>query len=177
MRKIITTFFVSLSFLLTSFAYSEECDFGYNFGESFTEVTDVFGEIDSDHIEKIIEENLSQEIKHLSFKEIDFKILCPDMGLDLAKVRIYSLGNDQVGAIEVLSNSHISEMKDETQFISTYILKNYEDKIEIIKDPEWLGGISWEANNKKFYYNRILKFKKLIIEDLLITTNDFRKYF
>ena len=112
---------MSLSFLMTNFAHSEECDFGYNLGDSFSDVTNIFGEIDNDQIEKTIEENLNQEIKHLTFKEIDFKILCPDHDLELATVRIYSLGQDQVGAIEVLSNAHISEIDDEKQFISNYI--------------------------------------------------------
>ena len=177
MKKILITFLMSLSFLMTNFAHSEECDFGYNLGDSFSDVTNIFGEIDNDQIEKTIEENLNQEIKHLTFKEIDFKILCPDHDLELATVRIYSLGQDQVGAIEVLSNAHISEIDDGKQFISNYILKNYADKTQKIQDPKWLGGISWEANNKKFYYNRILKFKKLIVEDLLITNNEFGKYF
>ena len=176
MKKIII--FIFLVVLNFNHAHSEECGFGFEIGDNFSDVTESFGEIDLDHAENTMEHNLSEEMKNLLFIETDFKILCPEEeGLDFAKVKIYSLGDDKVGGFVVTSNAHVSEIDDKSQFLSNYIVKNYRDQTDTIEDPKWLGSISWEANNKKFYYNRILKFKKMVVEDLLITNHEFRKYF
>ena len=178
MKRIII--FIFLSILNFNYANSEECGFGFEIGDNFSEVTESYGEIDLDHAENMMDVNLSQELKNLLFVEIDFKVLCPDYeGLDFAKVKIYSLGDDKVGGFEVFSNVHISEVENKNQLLSNYIAKNYGNLVDVDKvdDPNWLGNTSWEANNMKYYYNKIKKFNKLIVEDLLITNNEFRKYF
>ena len=109
--------------------------------------------------------------------ETDFSILCPDQGLELAKIKIYSLGDNKVGGFLVNSKEHISEIDNKDKFIFNYINENYGTIIKETSDPNWLGNTSWEADNKKFYYNKILKFNKLVVEDLLITNNEYKGYF
>ena len=57
--------------------------------------------------------------------ETDFNILCPEQGLEIAKVRIYSLGENKVGGFLINYNSHISEIDDKDKFIFYYIKENY----------------------------------------------------
>ena len=178
MKKIIIfTIFIFISVINFNVANSEECDFGFDIGDNFSDVTEYFGEIDLDKIENTIEENLDLEMKLNPYIETDFNILCPDQGLEFAKIRIYSLGENKVGGFLINSNAHISEIEDKDQFIFYYIKENYGNNVEEVNNPNWLGGTSWESNNKRFYYNKILKFKKLVVEDLLITNNEYRKYF
>ena len=178
MKKIIIfTIFIFISVINFNVVNSEECDFGFDIGDNFSDVTESFGEIDVDKIEDTIEKNLDLEMKLNLYIETDFNILCPDQGLEFAKVKIYSLGENKVGGFLINSNSHISEIDDKDQFIFYYIKENYGNNVEEVNDLNWLGGTSWEANNKRFYYNKILKFKKLIVEDLLITNSEYRKYF
>ena len=77
----------------------------------------------------------------------------------------------------VNSKEHISEIDNKDKFIFNYINENYGTIIKETSDPNWLGNTSWEADNKKFYYNKILKFNKLVVEDLLITNNEYKGYF
>ena len=43
-------------------------------------------------------------------------------------------------------------------------------------DPKWLGHISWEKDNKKYYYSKTLRLDVLVEEELIITTNEYRQY-
>ena len=129
--------------------------------------------------EERIQENMESYVgKSIDlYIETDFSILCPDQGLELAKIKIYSLGDNKVGGFLVNSKEHISEIDNKDKFIFNYINENYGTIIKETSDPNWLGNTSWEADNKKFYYNKILKFNKLVVEDLLITNNEYKGYF
>ena len=178
MKKIIIfTIFIFTSITNFSVANSEECDFGFDIGDNFSDVTQVFGEVDLDKIEEAIESDTNSEMSIDPYIETDFSILCPDQGLELAKIKIYSLGDNKVGGFLVNSKEHISEIDNKDKFIFNYINENYGTIIKETSDPNWLGNTSWEADNKKFYYNKILKFKKLVVEDLLITNNEYKGYF
>ena len=51
MKKIIIfTIFIFTSITNFSVANSEECDFGFDIGDNFSDVTQVFGEVDLDKI-------------------------------------------------------------------------------------------------------------------------------
>ena len=71
----------------------------------------------------------------------------------------------------------LPKVDNKDKIIFNYINENYGTIIKETSDPNWLGNTSWEADNKKFYYNKILKFNKLVVEDLLITNNEYKGYF
>ena len=54
-----------MSILNFNYANSEECGFGFEIGDNFSEVTESYGEIDLDHAENMMDVNLSQELKNL----------------------------------------------------------------------------------------------------------------
>ena len=55
MKKIIIfTIFIFISVINFNVANSEECDFGFDIGDNFSDVTEYFGEIDLDKIENKI---------------------------------------------------------------------------------------------------------------------------
>ena len=59
---------------------------------------------------------------------------------------------------------------------NNYIQENYGEEAKEVFDPKWLGHISWEKDNKKYYYSKTLRFDVLVEEELIITTNEYRQY-
>ena len=76
----------------------------------------------------------------------------------------------------LLSSNSISNIKDKESFLFYYIQDNFPEEAKEVFDTKWLGNISWEKNEKKYYYSKILKFGSLIAEELIITNNEYKKY-
>ena len=66
------------------------------------------------------------------------------------------------GTPSILDPTQVKELID-------LFKENYGNNVEEVNDPNWLGGTSWEANNKRFYYNKILKLKNFHLNILYIT--------
>ena len=156
MKKIIIfTIFIFTSITNFSVANSEECDFGFDIGDNFSDVTQVFGEVDLDKIEEAIESDTNSEMSIDLYIETDFSILCPDQGLELAKIKIYSLGDNKVGGFLVNSKEHISEIDKKDKFIFNYINENYGTIIKETSDPNWLGNTGNPLEELQFIIQEI----------------------
>lgn len=155
--------------------YSEECDLEFEIGEDFSNVTEMLGEPDIDRNIELLEANLDDENLRSVFVITNFKQWCPDHYPQETEIRIHS-GGDFVVGFELLSSNHVFDIKNKESFLFYYIQDNFPKEAEEVFDPRWLGHISWEKNNKKYYYSKILKFKSLVVEQLIITNNEYRSY-
>ena len=169
------TYFISI-FLIFSPANSEECDLGFEIGENFSNVTEILGEIDVDENIKIIERQPGQEDLLHGFVTTKFEYWCPDHHPKETEIRIYSLGGETVLGYKLLSSNSISNIKDKESFLFYYIQDNFAEEAKEVFDTKWLGNITWEKNEKNYYYSKILKFGSLITEELIITNNEYKKY-
>ena len=169
------TLFIS-AFLNFTIVKSEECDFEFEIGEDFTVVTKMLGEPDIDKNLEQLELNLSDEKLNAAFVTTQFKHWCPDHHPQETEIRIHSLGGKTVLGFELISSNSISKINDKKSFLFYYIQDYYGDEAKEVFDPKWLGHISWEKNGKKYYYSKILKFKTLVVEELIITKKEYRQY-
>tara|TARA_X000000368_G_C22746006_1_gene586107 strand:- start:113 stop:649 length:537 start_codon:yes stop_codon:yes gene_type:complete len=172
---LIITLFISI-FVNFTIVHSEECDLEFDIGEDFTNVTNIFGQPEIDKNIELLEGDINSEKLNHGFILTSFKTLCPDYHPQDTEIRIHSLGGETVLGFELLSSNSISEIDDKKLFLFYYIQDHYAKEAEEVFDPKWLGNISWEKGDKKFYYSKILKFNALIVEELIITNNEYRKY-
>ena len=165
-----------LTFLKFNNVYSEECDLEFEIGESFSSVTEMLGEPDIDKNIELIDMNPSAEKTNYWFATTNFKNWCPDHHPEETEIRIHSLGGETVIGYELILNNNISKINDKKSFLFYYIQENYGEEAKEVFDPKWLGHISWEKDNKKYYYSKTLRFDVLVEEELIITTNEYRQY-
>ena len=164
------------AFLNFSLVSSEECDLEFEIGESFSNVTNMLGEPDIDKNIELLDLNLNDEKVNYWFATTNFKNWCPDHHPQDTEIRIHSLGGETVIGYELISYNNISKINDKKSFLFYYIQDNYGEEAEEVFDPKWLGHISWEKNNKKFYYSKTLRLNTIIEEELKITNNEYRQF-
>ena len=173
------TFFITLFlsiFLNFTFVHSEECDLEFEIGENFSNVTNMLGEPDIDRNIELLELDILDESLNHGFVITKFEHWCPDHHPKETEIRIYSLGGETVLGYKLLSSNSISNIKDKESFLFYYIQDNFAEEAKEVFDTIWLGNITWEKNEKKYYYSKILKFGSLIAEELIITNNEYKKY-
>lgn len=161
---ILNCFFVLIFFC--SFSNADECDFyDIKIGDNSLEAKEFFGEPN--------EEIADTEIDYL---ETEFKIICPEQGLEDATVKIFLIGEKIAGHLIELYTRH-DDSKKKDKLIYYYIKNNY-DNYAKVDDLNWQGGTYWTTNDgREFYYNKIHKQNGIIAEDLLITNSEFSKHF
>ena len=156
---------------------SEECNLGFEIGENFSNVTEIFGEINVDEYINIIERESGQEDQLHGFITTKFEHWCPDHHPKETEIRIYALNEepDIVLGYKLLSSNHISLIKDKKSFLFYYIQDNFKDEVKEVFDNKWLGHVSWQKNGNQYYYSKLLKFDALVVEELIITKYEYRK--
>ena len=175
-NKLFITYFLSI-FLIFSPVNSEECNLGFEIGENFSNVTEIFGEINVDEYVNIIEREPGQEDQLHGFVTTNFEHWCPDHHPKETEIRIYALNEepDIVLGYKLLSSNHISLIKDKKSFLFYYIQDNFKDEVKEVFDNKWLGHVSWQKNGNQYYYSKLLKFDALVVEELIITKYEYRK--
>ena len=163
------------AFLNFSLVSSEECDLEFEIGESFSNVTNMLGEPDIDKNIELLDLNLNDEKVNYWFATTNFKNWCPDHHPQDTEIRIHSLGGETVIGYELISYNNISKINDKKSFLFT-TSKIIMEKKQRSFDPKWLGHISWEKNNKKFYYSKTLRLNTISEEELIITNNEYRQF-
>ena len=136
----------------------------------------MLGEPDIDRNIELLELDILDENLNHGFVITKFEHWCPDHHPKETEIRIYSLGGETVLGYKLLSSNSISNIKDKESFLFYYIQDNFAEEAKEVFDTKWLGNITWEKNEKKYYYSKILKFGSLIAEELIITNNEYKKY-
>ena len=155
----------------TTYANAFQCDLEFDIGDNQSIAFESLGLYE----EYIVDHKYENQYSYI---EDDFKELCPEDGMEEAKLRVL-INNEIVGGIRIISLIDIKYQEDEKKLIYYYIKKHFNDvsNIAIINNPSWTGSESWDRNNKKYYYRKeITNQSSLIKEEFLITNEKFKKY-
>tara|TARA_B100000886_G_scaffold59515_1_gene36807 strand:- start:353 stop:874 length:522 start_codon:yes stop_codon:yes gene_type:complete len=147
-----------------------ECDLEFELGDSPSKAFESLSKNEDDLISP-------EDMTH-SYIEQDYYVVCPDEGMQNAKIQVL-IKNDQIKGIKLTSITEEKDKENEQKLIYFYIKKNFGniDEVNNISDTNWTGGEYWKSNGKRYYYDKFLKkSSSLILEELLISNDSFIKH-
>ena len=172
-KKLIFTYFIFIFLFSFNQVIAEECDLEFEIGDDASKAIFLYGEPTDESAAKLKDE------AGYSFIEEYMKFICPEHGMEDAKIQIL-LSDDEIAGYRINSYTLKDDSDDKNKLIYFYIKENFVNVEEVkeLNSLDWTGGLYWKTNNIYYYYNKFLNKKtKLVTEELLVTKERFGESF
>ena len=172
-KKLIFKYFIFIFLFSFNQVIAEECDLEFEIGDDVSKAIFLYGEPTNESAAKLKVE------AGYSFIEEYMKFVCPEHGMEDAKIQIL-LSDDEISGYKINSYARKDDEDAKNILIYYYIKENFinVEEVKELTGPDWTGNIYWKTNNIYYYYYKFLNQKTSIVtEELFVTKERFGKYF